>query len=372
MMKWLSVFSFLLLLSFLLSPTSTGGGHKLLTSQPNVIANQSGNKIPWQASLISCDNDDGDQPVNKVTANQETFNQLFFKHRQKTLDTFDWIFTFDTQMNLRQPKVVISYFCQDQQTIPFPDNWRVNEQIRKKTFQVRWDAIKDTDWQVFLEEFAKSQVWLKCSPDFYSCNPGFYFLNAILYPAYLYFLNISKMDPYSDVSFLTFLENIKLYVTAQSAKKLITLQEARWLGVVPGISLQKLGPGEIDLTLLLDLNPNTLNLDDLSPAQKRLLVSRYIRYDINITPRNEWESWPRDGRSKIEQIFKIIIKEDFGIYFDTILNDAKTMGIKFFLFNDQEYSLENLISQPLWDADSNWDDYDGEKYFLRLNAASRI
>ena len=359
---------FLVLFSFLIDFSKQ---QRQLTTNPNTFFNSSEKKqnIPWQADLVNCDQKNGVQTSEKITTKKSTLEKLFFKHRQKVDDVFSWIISYDQYLKQypMRMQLTVSYFCQNNKSTSFPVDWRTNDQLKAKKFFLNEKEIWISDWLRFLDLFAKSQTWVTqvAVDDFHRYTNGLEFLKKIFFPAYLYFIKISRMKPYSDVSFLTFLENIKLYVTAQYAKKLINLQQARWLGVVPGISLQKLGPDQKDLTLLLNLDANILNLDDLSFAQKHVLLPRSLNYRLNKTPQNTWES-RFIHQQQLEQIRLIFEEENFWSNLWEVLNNL--WGIKFIFVNNKKYSFENLFTfANLLDTSAK-----GWTNFQKLNTQSRI
>ena len=191
---------------------------------------------------------------------------------------------------------------------------------------------------------------------------GEYFLTHF-YQAYLYFVNLSKANnPNSGSTFFAFLNNLISAQLSLFARWYQSLKQLSWLSYFPGANLKSIGSENADLTLILDLDENNLDIEKMSEKQLNFWLNRsgkaYVYAASNL--------WNLPYRENFIKLYETVKQKDFWTRLDTVLKN--NLGIKSLLFNNEEYSLENLIS-----SSSQFDDHDsGWFIFKDLNTPSKI
>ena len=280
--------------------------------------------------------------VAPATSDDNRFSNLFFKNKDKVIETFQWFLDKTTSQTSSKLILYLSYFClsqTDKQTIPFPQNWRTDfSNFRAKSFRSSpQDAINYGQWISFLRGISESGLsGREFSINNVVATKESKFFWEKFFQAYLYFVGLSKTDPYSDNSFLAFLDNLKKRVIHYHATQ---LSKMKWLSYLPGVDLQFLGQNRIDARWLFSLDPDTLNLDSLSSQQ---LKDFYL-----LVPFSKYDRFVSD---LVNERYIGIIKKFQTIFnnsgFREKLKDISTnsLGIRKIFFKDQEYSLQNLFS----------------------------
>ena len=149
------------------------------------------------------------------------------------------------------------------------------------------------------------------------------------------------MNPQEDITFLTFLDNLKIYNITSIRERLTFLQKGRWLDALPGVSLNSFGKDRLNLTVLLHQDPNTFNPDTLpleyfkyfGVTYERTLIAEYRSKKPH--PLNE------PYLELVNKVLDVVKQSGFWTQLQTILSNS--WGIKSLFFNGQEYSLENLL-----------------------------
>ena len=336
---YLAFLSFCLLI-FLFSYSDNLTAKTLSTSS---FLHQQSTKTPWGANLVNCPagNFRLSQPTSINTNEppiQEFFLRLFNKHRQKTVQSFQWLVNQTSVEPTYLVHISVAFFCANNKSISFPANWKTDTNIRYRTFSPDSNSsFNYQKWIVWLEQF-------KLDPNvtpYLAPEPGkekeYTFFRSQFLEAYLYFVDISQTQRYSDHSFLAFLENLKVYFISFDTIKLASLQRAIWLGYLPGVDLKKLGLAKIDLNLILNLNPNTFNWDTVTPTQQQIIFQNRLYDDTHLA-----HPFNQPYEDIVMSFLQVTQEKDFFSTLKMILNND--LGIKLLFFNNEEYSLENLIS----------------------------
>ena len=329
--------------------------------------------LPWGSiDPTSCpgtsSETDADQIRNnlKLPDDKKPFYQLFLRNYQQIVETFSWFIGkafFDSDSTFG---ILVQYFCQDNKTIPFPSDWRIRQGETQSFLNPASSSTKFTfqHWNNSLQKLSIDQIGEDSNiAQFLSARENNAF-EEIFFKAYLYFVRLAKVQLYSDSGFVAFLENIKTWITQLYAEILINFQKAHWLGFLPGTDLKSLGTNKIDLTPILNLDPNRLNLDTLSLQQNNFLIkdlSKSRPYTLELK-----HPWNQPYKMIIDVFTKLLNDITFWLELDSIFNS--NFGIKVLFLNNQEYSLKNLSNfWKLNDMNNN-----ENRSFSFLNSPSRV
>ena len=257
----------------------------------------------------------------------------------------------------------VYYFCQNNQTTPFSQNWIKVAGLKVKQFlRTSWATFGD--WINFLSSLSiDKKQHIGNLRAFGSGNMllARYFLDNF-YNAYLYFVNLSRSsNPDSNFTFLAFLNNTISFEIRNVLLRIPSLKKISWLSYFPGANLKSLGSENLDLSLILNLDENNLNIETFSEEQLKFMgkASRYT-----YAPNNPWNTLYKNN---YQRLVNLIREEDFWETFNTILNN--NFGIKFLFFNGENYNLKNLISSASLAPPSN---QPFEAIFTNLNTPSKI
>ena len=273
------------------------------------------------------------------------FIDLFFRNQKKAVETFEAYIKNHHYYSESSSvsTITVSGFFDDKtkKTIPFPTDWRLKVGISSASFATVFQEPKKTtpttygSWIKFLKE-ASTETLKEDQAD----DNNFFWDQ--FFEAYLYFVGLSKTDPYSDESFLLFLENITTGLINNLTTQLFNLQKSKFLQYVPGVDPTSVGEDGLDLTAIWNLDPNTFTLKDLNPTITRILseYEGYAVFALN-TSRNQASKLNIPYRDNIVLLKSLVEQKDFWTILNRILKN--NFGIKF-LFNNGEYNLENLIS----------------------------
>ena len=286
------------------------------------------------------------QPTTKATLTDNNFLDLFFNNKQEVINTFTWIIeknrsSFRSDPDLSVVRADVSYSCRASKTISLHSGYRwryILDFVAEEYLNVR-------SWIRFLTVVSKqtsSDRAKKLSVN--GGTPGSaktqFFWNKFLL-AYLHFASLSKMSPQNNLTFLTFLDNLKVGHITRVARLLDTFQKQwGWLGALPGVSLSSFGKEGFNLLPLFNQDPNTLNLDTFS--------SEYLKYfDLVIASFRSSTDLSRAPIATmyltlINKVLDVVKQPGFWTQLQVILSNP--WGIKSLFFNNQEYSLENLIN----------------------------
>ena len=310
-----------------------------LVSNPNVVY-KDGQKtvIPWDKKTT--DNktirEFCEVRFAKKTVNSDKFIQLLFQHKEKLLETFQFL-NKSIYNYSRSNYFVINYFCQANKTIPFPDDWRTSNLLKTQVFplftQGPGDPYLDNafwkEWVNFLKVLpSEKSQFLATINGLDPKNKNRFFIEMRFFEAYYWFTSISGTELYSDVSFLAFLNNLQVSALHKLAQKLIFLQRNYYF---PDFTSTVLKDANLDLSPILDLDIHTLQLNNISPEQ----LAIFDKLDLNS---NEVKTW------KARDWTKDILKKDFWTTLNGILENQ--LGIDFLFWKSQKYSLKNLFQHP--------------------------
>ena len=320
-----------------------GGGDKLLTSQSNspLIDRFTSNDL-WGASIK------GLHPTGvyiqlteeaKIDEDKDEFLKLFFRNQNKAVETFklfvDNISHYKNTSSLIL-NVVAGYDLVTKKTVPFPRDWRtVRASLREKQFN---DSSKTTpttygSWIDFLRT-ANDQTLNENKAD----DNNFFWEQ--FFKAYLYFVGLvdkSKITPYSDNSFLLFLENLKVKVTNYYWRIIRKLRKISFVKFLPGDGLASLGDNRNNINRILDLDSKIFSLQDLDETMTEFVENnkRYEFFDL----RNKLNTPYKDN---IELLNGLIEQKVFWTTLNKVLKN--NLGIQFLFLNGTRYDLENLIA----------------------------
>ena len=243
--------------------------------------------------------------------------------------------------------ISISYFFdgKTKKTIPFPTNWKsIVVGPSSRLFQEQ-KQIQETSpttygsWIQFLRTTTRQTLTEN------KADPNNFFWKHF-FKAYLYFVglvNKSKITPYSDESFLLFLENTLVVNWLALIRQIFVIQRSRYLQYLPDVVPTSVGENGVDLTAIWNLNPNTFTLKDSSHQISELLefYETYLFFDLD-TSRNSASKLNTPYRDNIVLLKSLVEKKDFWTTLNRILKN--NLGIKFLFLNNERYDLKNLIS----------------------------
>ena len=321
--------------------------------QNNLLAksNFQQSTLPWGSSdLNSCstnpsDSDPSLQNRLKSNADKNTFYQLFLTHYQQVGKTFEFINKWSDDPT-RPFSISVTYFCQDDKTISFPNNWQINNASKQTSFS-DWqsddqDKISLQGWSEFLQRLFRNhpKKWYSQIPNLSPKEKDAF--EQIFFKAYLYFVRLVNVQLYSEISFLSFLENIKADIIRVWSQRLLYNQKAHWLGYLPGADLKALGPDKIDLTLILNLDPKTLNLETLSPQQNDFFLKQKSKKAYDFSYNHPWHQSYKEFHDAFRDLTFRKKNNGFWTTLSKVLNND--LGIQLLFFNNEEYSLANLLN----------------------------
>ena len=137
-------------------------------------------------------------------------------------------------------------------------------------------------------------------------------------------------------------------------------KQLSWLSYFPGADLKSIGSNNADLSLVSNLDENNLFWEQMTREHFNL-VNNNRSYGYTTS-----ETWNKPYRENFRKLARIVRPKEFFATLNNVLKN--NLGIKSLLFNNEEYSLENLIS-----SSSQFDDDDnGWLIFQSLNTASKI
>ena len=333
-----------------------GGGDKLLTSQTNppsgTLATSS--QIPWEADIDNCA--DRATETDKVTLDRNIFADLFFRNKEKVVETFKWIVDRSVYKEDKYWFLEFSFSCQGTKTTAIALNFQSVYNLGQWVYDSQYSF---KDWNNFITTVARSDYsntekkFSQTATDIKRKDKQAFWSN--FFRLYLKFLAFSNMEPQEDNTFLTFLDNLKISHLVEIKDRLIALQKGGWLDALPGVSVNAFSDDNLDLTTLLNQDPNTFNPDTLPleyfkyfkfPSYNRTLVS--YRWNNRPHPLNAVHL------NLVNKVLDVIKQKDFWTQLHTILSNS--WGIKSLFFDGQEYSLKNLFDTlPRGGYNPNWE-----------------
>ena len=303
------------------------------------------------------------QPSQKATLTDDNFLDLFFKHKQKVIDTFNWIvdkfpiqYQPDANPRDKQVSLTLFYACLDAdaedktkvaKTAAFNEGktriWGTHASYPKYSYAFWIDFLSAVTRDSSAKQRAQKLLVGGHQPS--SWNREFFWDK--FYSAYLYFLAMTKMDPQADNTFFTFLDNLKITEIISFKRYLRSVQKQwGWLEALPGVSFSSFDDENSDLTLLFNQDLNTLNLDTFP-------LAKYRKYFLDFGSIMTFRSETHDSKGNpleitkphitlIDTFLDVLKQEGFWAQLQTVLSNP--WGIKSLFFNNQEYSLENLAN----------------------------
>ena len=136
--------------------------------------------------------------------------------------------------------------------------------------------------------------------------------------------------------------NLEVRLITYYASRILSLQKASFLQYLPGVDLKYLGTKQIDFTPILNLNPNTFTLKDLTIyiTQK---VANYHFYDpLDLVEGAASFELKAPYKANIQLLKGLVEKPDFWTTLNAVLKN--NLGIQFLFLNGARYDLENLIA----------------------------
>ena len=270
------------------------------------------------------------------------FLNLFLKYRNEVVKVFQWMSDKEARSaTVHINSFKIAYFCQNNKTAPFPTKFPTNWQ-NFNSFSFGSEKFSDptlssfslSQWITFLRE--KTPGTNFDNPSSFSPEDKLFWYTFSR--AYQNFLNLSRL-PQNDNSFLFFLDNLKFTSTINMLKRLLALKRAEWTKELPDINLKSWGDKNIDLASLFSIDASSFNLDNLTNQQLIDLKVGQSLYSITATDLDQ--NYQRDS-SFFKQLLQVVQQSNFWKELNEIVNNS--WGIQFLFFNDERYSLKNLIA----------------------------
>ena len=272
----------------------------------------------------------------KVAPDRDEFLKLFFRNQNKAVETFQLLLESYYLLETANVSLTLSYFFDSttKKTIPFPVNWR-EESLSQEIFSNSQNPTTYGSWINFLRT-ATTQTLNENKAD-----PNNFFWEQF-FKAYLFFVGLSRSTPYSNESFLLFLENCLVSMTVFYFPRILSLKKVAFLQYLPGdTDLKSLGKNSRDLSSLPNLNLDTFSLKDLNSDLVKLLKGcrdyKFFNFDENFC-----EGLNTPYKANIQLLKGLVEQKDFWTTLNVVLKN--NFGIKFLFLNGTRYDLENLIT----------------------------